>query len=118
MYAVIKIGGKQYRVAEGDILAVDKLPNQVGEQIDFPEVLLMIDNNHVQIGQPTVSQATVKAKILEQLKGEKIRIARFKAKVRYRRLKGFRPLLTKIQIEKIATQKAQKIAEKALKKDE
>lgn len=102
MYAVVKISGKQYRVSQGDILMVDKLPSPVGEKIDLSEVLLMVDDGNIQIGQPRVSGAKITAKVLEQLKGEKIRIARFKAKVRYRRVKGFRPLLTKIQIEKIS----------------
>lgn len=101
MYAVLKIAGKQYWASEGDILEVDKLPNKVGESINLSEVLLVAGNGNVQIGQPFVSGVAVQAKILGQFKGEKIRVARFKSKVRYRRVKGFRPLLTKIQIEKI-----------------
>lgn len=103
MYAVIKANGKQYRVAEGEIVTIDKIEGKEGDKIDFPEVLLVVDGEKVQIGQPTVTGVKVTAKILAQFKGEKIRVARFKAKVRYRRVKGFRPLLTKIQIEKIVT---------------
>ncbi|MBI5465162.1 50S ribosomal protein L21 [Candidatus Gottesmanbacteria bacterium] len=101
MYAVIKIGGKQYKVFEGEILEIDKLQKNPGEQIEFGEVLLVVKNGEVKIGQPTVPGTKVTAKILEQIKGKKIRIARFKAKVRYRRVKGFRPLLTRVKIEKI-----------------
>ncbi|MBI4999774.1 50S ribosomal protein L21 [Candidatus Gottesmanbacteria bacterium] len=90
MYAVIKTGGKQYKVFEGEILEIDKLQKNPGEQIEFGEVLLVVKNGEVKIGQPTVPGTKVTAKILEQIKGKKIRIARFKAKVRYRRVKGFR----------------------------
>lgn len=101
MYAVIKASGKQYRVTEGEVVNIDKIEGKEGDKIDFPEVLLVVDGEKVQIGQPTVTSVKVTAKILAQFKGEKIRVARFKAKVRYRRVKGFRPLLTKVQIEKI-----------------
>lgn len=100
MYAIVKISGKQYRICEGEILNVDKLENKTGEVIELSEVLL-VKNTEVVIGQPLVSGFKVTAKILDQIKGEKIRISRFKAKVRHRTVKGFRALLTKIQIEKI-----------------
>lgn len=103
MYAVIKTGGKQYKVSEGDILVIDKIEKKPGEKVEFPEVLLLVDGDKVQIGQPTCPGTKVTAQVLEHFKGEKIRIARFKAKVRYRKVLGFRPLLTKIQIEKIET---------------
>lgn len=100
-YAVIKIGGKQYRVSEGDELLVDKIEVGEGKIINFDEVLLLVDGEKVKIGDPRVRGAKVKAKILAQLKGEKIRVAKFRAKSRYRRVKGHRQLLTKIQIKKI-----------------
>jgi len=112
MYAVFKTGGKQYKVSEGEILEIDKLPKNPGEEIEFGEVLLVVDNGEVKIGQPTVPDVKVIAKVLEQIKGKKIRVARFKAKVRYRRVKGFRPLLTKIQIKKIETAKMRKSLKK------
>ncbi len=105
MYAVVKISGKQYKVSEGDILEVDKLPNKVGDKIDLPEVLLLAEDSQVKIGQPILAEVKVSAKILEQFKGDKIRVARFKAKVRHRQVRGFRALLTKLQIEKITTTK-------------
>ncbi len=100
-YAVVKIGGSQYKVKEGDELEVDRLPQKEGEEIEFPEVLLVVSDGEVKIGQPQVLGTTVKAKILSHFKGEKIRVARFKAKSRYRKVRGFRPYLTKIKIEKI-----------------
>jgi len=100
-YAVIKTGGKQYKVAEGDELEVDKIEGKKGQTVDFKEVLLLVDGKKVKVGQPLVEGAKVKAKILTQLKGKKIRVATYKAKSRYRRVKGFRPRLTKIKVEKI-----------------
>jgi len=98
--AVIKTGGKQYVVKEGDELVVNHLSSKKEEVIELP-VLAMIDleKENVEIGKPLLEK-TVKARVLiDNLKGEKIRVARFKAKVRYRRVKGFRPTLTKIKIE-------------------
>jgi large subunit ribosomal protein L21 len=102
-YAVVKIAGFQYKVAEGDELEVSKLEAEKGKNIALEEVLLVAGDNQVKIGQPLVRGAQVKAKVLEQLKGEKIRVATYKAKSRQRRVRGFRPLLTKIKIEKITS---------------
>jgi len=100
--AVIKTGGKQYLVKEGDEIIVDHLSSKKEEAVELP-VLAVIDlkKENIEIGESLLKK-TVKAKVLEDtLKGDKIRVARFKAKVRYRRVKGFRPTLTKIKIEKI-----------------
>jgi len=102
-YAVVKIGGTQYKVSEGDELEVDKLPQKEGEKVEFPDVLLIANNGEVKIGQPTVKRVVIKAKILSHLKGKKIRVARFKAKSRYRKVTGFRASLTKVKIEKIGS---------------
>jgi len=99
-YAIVKIGGSQYKVAEGDELQVDKIEGEKGKTVSFDEVLLLSDEE-IKIGEPLVKGAQIKAKIIEQFKGDKIRVATYKAKSRYRRVKGFRPLLTKIKIEKI-----------------
>ena len=100
-YAVIKTGGKQYRVSTGDILEIDKLPQLKESVVTFEDVLLWVAGDQVKIGKPVLSDVKVKAKILEQKKGEKIRVSKFKAKSRYRRAIGFRPLLTKVVIEDI-----------------
>lgn len=114
-YAVIKTGGKQYRVSEGDILEVDKL--EVKEnQVVFDQVLLLVTDDSIQIGKPFIIDAKVKAKLLEQKKGEKIRVAKFKSKVRYRRVAGFRAMLSKVQIEKIESTKI-KESEKSVKEE-
>lgn len=100
-FAVAKIGSSQYKVAEGDEIDVDKIEGKKGSKLIFNQVLLLVDGEKVSVGQPLVKDAQIEAKILEQFKGKKIRVATYKAKSRYRRVKGFRPLLTKIKIEEI-----------------
>lgn len=100
-YTIIKIGGKQYKVSEGDELLVEKIEGKKGDSIVFDQVFLLVDDGKVNIGQPLVKGAKVGAKILEQTKGEKIRVVKFKAKSRYRRVKGHRQRLTKVKIERI-----------------
>lgn len=102
-FAVFASGGKQYKVAVGDIVEVEKLEGAEGDAITFDNVLLHVVDEKVTIGQPHVSGVQVIAKILGQIKGEKIRVAKFKAKARYRKVYGHRQQLTKVQIEKIAT---------------
>ena len=99
--AVIRTGGKQYLVKEGDILHIEKLPQKEGEKVEF-ETLAIYDlkTGEAKIGQPTLKEK-VKGELLEQLKGDKIRVARFKAKVRYRKVKGHRQMLSTVKITKI-----------------
>ncbi len=105
-YAVIKTGGKQYRVTEGDVLEIDKLPQDADSVVTFEDVLLLVSDSAVEVGKPRVAGARVVGKLLEQKKGEKIRVSKFKAKARYRRTIGFRALLSKVVIEKIETGKS------------
>ena len=106
-YAIIISGGKQYKVIPGGILEVDKLDLEPGKIHTFDKVLLYSADGVCKIGQPRVEGVTVSGKILEQFKGEKIRVAKFKAKARFRRLQGHRQLLTRIQITTISTKKPQ-----------
>jgi large subunit ribosomal protein L21 len=99
-YAVIKTGGKQYRVSEGDVIEVDRLATD-GDKVVFEDVLLKVTDAGIKIGSPTVKGEKVEGKLVEQLKGDKIRVSKFKSKVRYRRVTGFRASLSKILIEKI-----------------
>ena len=102
MFAVIKTGGKQYKVAEGDVLMVEKLPVD-GDTVTFEEVLLMVDGDNITLGKPMISGARVGAKILEaEGKGEKKMVYRYKAKTRQHKKKGHRQPYTKIQITKIS----------------
>ena len=104
-YAVVRLAGHQYKVEEGQELLVDKLEQEKDKEFEVPEVLLVVDEGKIEIGQPLVKKTKIKAKVIEHLRGEKIRVARFKAKSRYRKVKGFRPSLTKIQIGKFASVK-------------
>ena len=100
MYAIIKTGGKQYCVEEGKVITIEKLDVEAGAEVAFDEVLLVFGDS-VKIGQPTVAGAKVTGKVLEQGKGAKIRIFKYKAKSNYRRRQGHRQPFTKVQIEKI-----------------
>lgn len=103
MYAVIKTGGKQYLVKEGDNLKIEKLPGTAGDDVSFEEVLLIAseDGNEVQLGAPFIAGKSVKAKIVEQGRAKKVTIVKFKPKVRYRRKRGHRQEYTKVQIAAI-----------------
>ncbi len=101
-YAVISLSGKQYKVSEGDLVDFDKLPVKADETYMFKDVLLFVDEGKRKIGTPTLTDVTVSGKVIGNKKGEKIRVSKFKSKVRYRRVMGFRPSLTTIQIEKIS----------------
>ncbi len=100
-YAVIRVGGKQYKVSKGDIIEVDRQNAEKNGSVVLDDVLLWVSDGVVNVGRPKVADIKVKALVLEHKKGEKIRVAKFKAKVRYRRVMGFRPLLTSLQITDI-----------------
>jgi len=101
MHAVIRTGGKQYRVAPGDIFEVEKLDVNVGDVITITDVLLVSNGDDVKIGQPLVDGATVTAKITGQHRGEKILVFRYRPKKRIRVHKGHRQYLTRLQIQSI-----------------
>ncbi len=111
-YAVIKTGGKQYKVAEGDVITVERVATDVESTITFNEVLFVADEGKVSFGQPFLADVLVTGKVLENIRGEKIRIAKFKAKARYRRVTGHRQELSKIQIASIGAGKSAKSTEK------
>lgn len=99
-FAVIKTGGKQYKVQEGDTLVVEKLEHE-DDKIVFDQVLLWTDGKDVKVGKPLVEGARVEAKIIEDGKGKKKMVFRYKAKTRRRKKKGHRQPYTKIQVTKI-----------------
>jgi large subunit ribosomal protein L21 len=100
-YAVIKTGGKQYKVSEGDVIEVDRLLTDKDSKVIFDEVLLKVTDKGIKLGNPLINGEKVEAKLLEQIKGDKIRVSKFKSKVRYRRVTGFRASLSKVLVEKI-----------------
>jgi large subunit ribosomal protein L21 len=101
MYAVIRTGGKQYRVAVGNQVEVEKLDGEIGATITLEDVLMVANGDTVQIGQPIVAGATVVAKITGQYKGTKVMVFRYRPKKRIRVRKGHRQFLTRLQIESI-----------------
>ena len=101
MYAVVNTGGKQYKVQEGDLLRVEKLPGEIGAEIAFDQVLLYSDGEKLSIGQPTVENAMVNAHIVEQSKAKKIIVFKYKRRKRYRRKQGHRQLYTTVKIDSI-----------------
>lgn len=104
-YAVIKTGGKQYKVSEGDVIEVERLITKPNQEFSFENVLLYSSDDLLKIGKPLVDGISVKAKVLEQKRGEKIRVSKFKAKARYRRTTGHRQELSKVLIEQIGLEK-------------
>ena len=102
MYAIIKTGGKQYKVSEGDVVFIEKLNAEEGASVTFDEVLTIVDGDTVKIGTPTVSGASVTAKVEANGKAKKIRVFKYKAKSNYRRRAGHRQPYTKVVIEKIS----------------
>jgi large subunit ribosomal protein L21 len=102
MYAVIKTGGKQYRVQPGDVLVVEKLDGEPGAEVAFGEVLMLGDGDAVTVGLPTVAGATVNATLIETRKGEKIKIFKKIRRQGYRRTKGHRQQETVLQVTSIA----------------
>lgn len=102
-FAIIKTGGKQYKVSEGDVLKIEKLPNtKVGETVNFDEVLLVDRDGKVDIGSPVVSGAKVSAEIIEEGKGKKITVVHYKPKVRQQKISGHRQPFAKVKIAKIS----------------
>lgn len=102
-YAVIKTGGKQYLVTEGQRLRVEKLPGKAGEAISFSDVLLTVDGKDVVVGTPLVAKASVEAKIVRQGQAKKVTGVKMKAKKRYRRYFGHRQQFTEVVVGKIKT---------------
>jgi large subunit ribosomal protein L21 len=98
--AVIKTGGKQYLAKEQEILVVDKLAFEKDQEVELGAVAVFDTEGDVEIGMPLVAQK-IKVKVVDQVMGDKVRIARFKAKARYRKVTGFRPKYTKIQVVSI-----------------
>jgi large subunit ribosomal protein L21 len=101
MYAVIKTGGKQYRVASGEKLVVEKLVADVGTEISLADVLMIGDGENVRVGAPTVAGATVTAKVVSHGKGDKVRIFKMRRRKHYRKSQGHRQPFTELQITAI-----------------
>lgn len=101
-YAVIRTNGKQYKVSEGDLLTLDKIDFEDKKTIVFDDVLLIVNESNPSIGKPNLSGAKVQASFVEDKKGEKVRVSKFRAKSRYRKTIGFRAKQTVVKIDKIS----------------
>ncbi len=101
MHAIIVTGGKQYKVTEGDVLYVEKLPVEAGDTVTFDQVLAVIDGDKATFGQPTVAGASVQATVAKNGKGKKIIVFKYKPKKNYKRKQGHRQPYTKIEITKV-----------------
>ena len=101
MYAVVKTGGKQYKVAPGEKLKVEQIPADVGAEVILDQVLMVGDGEAVRVGQPTVSGATVKATVVAHGRGEKIRIFKMRRRKHYQKHQGHRQNYTELRIESI-----------------
>jgi len=102
VYAVFRTGGKQYRVSPGDKLRVERLKAEVGDVVDFDQVLLVGDGADVRIGSPLVPGGKVQGKVLNQGRGKKIEIIKFKRRAHYRRTAGHRQHYTELEITSIS----------------
>ncbi len=101
MYAIIEDSGRQYRVEEGETLYTEKHPQQPGEEITFDRIIMVGNDDDVQIGKPYLAGASVKATVLEQVKGPKIHVIKFKGRKKYRRKQGHRQNYTALRIDQI-----------------
>ena len=102
MYAVFKSGGKQHRVEEGQTIKLEKLPVDVGANIEFDEVLMVANGDDIKVGAPLIKGATIKATVLSQGRHKKIKIIKFRRRKHYDKQAGHRQDFTEVQIEKIS----------------
>ena len=98
MYAVVKTGGKQYRVSAGEKLKIEQIPAEVGSEIVLDQVLLVVDGEAVTLGTPLVGGAQIKAKVVSHGRGEKVRIFKLQRRKHYRKSQGHRQNYTEIEI--------------------
>ena len=103
MYAIIESCGRQYKVAEGDVVFFEKLDAEEGKKVTFDNVVLVSDDKKVEVGSPYVKGVKVEGKVVSHGKGKKILVYKYKAKKNYRRTQGHRQPYTKVEITKIKT---------------
>jgi len=102
MYAVVRSGGKEYRVSKGDLIRVEKLEGTAGDQVVLKDVLMTSDEGQVQVGTPHLTNAVVTGKIVQEAKGKKVLTYKMKRRKNYRRMKGHRQTYTYLRVEDIS----------------
>ncbi len=102
MFAVLKTGGKTYRVAKGDVIRVEKLEGNVGDQVTLKDVLMISGEGEIQVGTPTLSNAVITGEIVREAKAKKVLTYKMKRRKNYRRMKGHRQTYTYLKVKEIA----------------
>jgi len=102
MYAVLKTGGKEYRVSEGDLIRVEKLEGNVGDQVELKDVLMVSKEGQAQVGTPHLTDVVIKGEIVQEMKGKKVLTYKMKRRKNYRRFKGHRQTYTYLKVNEIA----------------
>jgi large subunit ribosomal protein L21 len=101
MYAVIRTGGKQYRVAEGDTLRIEKLAADEGAEVEFDQVLLLADGEQIRVGQPLITDHRVRAQVISHGRGRKVKIIKFRRRKHHLKRQGHRQSFTEVKITTI-----------------
>ena len=102
MYAVVKTGGKEYRISQGDLIRVEKMEGKVGDLVTMKDILMVSHEGQVQVGNPLLANAVITGEIVQQVKGKKVLIYKMKRRKNYRRTKGHRQTYTYIRVNDIS----------------
>lgn len=97
-YAIVKLAGKQFKIREGEELTLNRLEHEIDDEFETDQVLLISENGKTKVGTPLVTGAKIKFKVLDNFRSKKLRVGKFKAKSRYRRVKGHRQHLSKLEV--------------------
>jgi len=102
MNAVVKTGGKEYRISQGDLIRVEKMEGKVGDQVTMKDILMISDEDKVQVGNPFLTNAVITGEIVQQVRGKKVLIYKMKRRKNYRRTKGHRQTYTYVRVNDIS----------------
>ena len=102
MNAVVKTGGKEYRISQGDLIRVEKIEGKVGDQVTMKDILMISDEDKVQVGNPFLTNAVITGEIVQQVRGKKVLTYKMKRRKNYRRTKGHRQTYTYVRVNDIS----------------
>ena len=117
MYAVVKTGGKQYKVAPGDVISIEKLNAEVGDEVELTAICI-VDGDAIEADPAKAAETKVVAEVIDQYKGKKQLVFKFKKRKGYKKLNGHRQQLTRVRVISVGSEKREKPAKKAAKADE